>query len=501
MVVMNYRNFFKKVPKSWPIVALILITLLGIYLRLRQISSTDLWYDEAFTGIAVKSSWTEMFKIVAQDRLHPPLFYILEKICTSILGNTPFTLRLLPLIFGAAAIPLAYYFFKVFEGESIKAKTIGLVAAMVVAISPFFVTYSVEARSYTLVAFLTLASCIFFIRAINNKDKGINADWVAWAILVILTVFTHYIMLLLPVAFLLAFIFKKIIDKKLFYNSKFWTNTVIILTLSLITLIAILKFTGLTAKLTDSNVGWIPKANFCDMAQATYAFLFGAARQSEFRPPVNNFILPISPLTIGSIILLIAIIGGVVLIKKYEKKPNEIFKLCFLFSLSLAPILGIILISEFGLYMFVERYLIGFGLIELLLLTYIFANIAEKKLLIIAAVYALSLLAIIYPQTITKYHMLADQINAINESSITFQQPTDFVVMKYYLWDKRENMHVLVEQDGKNYDKWALISREEELAGTWAIGKNGLYISDGPLYSSDFDFLNKIDNYYIYRKF
>ncbi|MEA2409958.1 MAG: mannosyltransferase, partial [Thermoleophilaceae bacterium] len=65
----------------------------------------------------------------------------------------------------------------------------GLVAAALVAVNPFFVWYSQEARSYALLVLMAALSLLFLARALRNPTPRALALWAAAAALALLT---HY---------------------------------------------------------------------------------------------------------------------------------------------------------------------------------------------------------------------------------------------------------------------------------------------------------------------
>ena len=51
-----------------------LILLLGVVLRFYQIGKRDFWYDEAFTGIAVKERFGDMISMIINPDLSGTIF-------------------------------------------------------------------------------------------------------------------------------------------------------------------------------------------------------------------------------------------------------------------------------------------------------------------------------------------------------------------------------------------------------------------------------------------
>ena len=78
---------------------------------LNFLTQISLWHDEAFSGLLVKYGLKEMIYRTGLD-VHPPLYYILLKGWVGVLGNSPLTLRLSSVFFGALAVFALFLFIK-----------------------------------------------------------------------------------------------------------------------------------------------------------------------------------------------------------------------------------------------------------------------------------------------------------------------------------------------------------------------------------------------------
>lgn len=112
------------------------ILLLASVLRLFHLGKRDFWYDEAFTGIAVKEKFSDMMSMIIQD-VHPPLYYISAKIFSSFFGYSVFGIRMYSAIFGVLGVWAVYLFAK-----ELFNKKAALWASLITAISPFAIQYS-----------------------------------------------------------------------------------------------------------------------------------------------------------------------------------------------------------------------------------------------------------------------------------------------------------------------------------------------------------------------
>ena len=90
------------------ILVLILITLIGVFLRTYDINGKEFWYDEAFTAKLVQNSFPDITEMTLKD-VHPPLYYYTVKVWTSVFGTSDLGFRSLSVVFGVLLIPLTYW--------------------------------------------------------------------------------------------------------------------------------------------------------------------------------------------------------------------------------------------------------------------------------------------------------------------------------------------------------------------------------------------------------
>jgi uncharacterized membrane protein len=173
----------------------ILILIGFILFRLWTLTDACLFFDEIFSLHAAGQTWGGMLWFVAQDLIHPPLFYILLKIWTSIGGESLFWVRLFPFIFSLAAVVPFYFLCRQLKLDD-WATTLAL---FFFAVNGCLIKYAQEVRMYSVLLCLGLFSIWLFIRFLN-ENKGLN-----WLILVnILLIHTHYFGRLIVLAQLVA---------------------------------------------------------------------------------------------------------------------------------------------------------------------------------------------------------------------------------------------------------------------------------------------------------
>lgn len=143
---------------------LIAATIAGALLRLLGLTFESLWIDEIWSGHVVSGSFAEVIPRLIRDDIHPPLFHLIQWPFPRIF-SVDAGLRLPSAIVGILSIPLIFA-----VGRRLFDERVGLVAAALLALSPFAVHASREARFYSLLLFLSLLATFAFLRLRTRKD-------------------------------------------------------------------------------------------------------------------------------------------------------------------------------------------------------------------------------------------------------------------------------------------------------------------------------------------
>ncbi len=164
---------------------IIVITVGGLLLRLPSFNDS-LAGDEISTFyIVVGHSLGRVMNLVySRQETTPPLYFILAWVTKGFLGNPAQSIRLVSLLAGTAAIPLTFLL-----GLWTVGRRAALVAATLVAFSPYMIFYSTEARTYMLVLFTALLSSISLLRALDTNRP---LWWVGYAASTCAAVYSHY---------------------------------------------------------------------------------------------------------------------------------------------------------------------------------------------------------------------------------------------------------------------------------------------------------------------
>lgn len=159
----------------------IVITLVGGFLRVLLLSTKGLWLDETFSIWMASHGVVELLHWLVKIDQHPPLYYLLLHYWIALNGDTPYAVRLLSVLFGAATIPLIYLI-----GKRLSGVVMGLVAAVLLALSLFNIYFAQETRMYTLLTFNAAVAMYALVRlltdprAVRPIGTQFRAYWHAW---------------------------------------------------------------------------------------------------------------------------------------------------------------------------------------------------------------------------------------------------------------------------------------------------------------------------------
>lgn len=158
--------------------AIWLVLLFGATLRvLNLLSDKAFWNDELFSVLlARKPFWDVLYGVISD--VHPPGHLILLHVFYSLLGDIPWAYRLLSVITGCLLIGLVYLFAPEFFD-----KRKAVLASFLVAVSPYFIQLSNEARSYSLITLAITFTSYAFLKSFRTSDSKWRRAYLVSAIL------------------------------------------------------------------------------------------------------------------------------------------------------------------------------------------------------------------------------------------------------------------------------------------------------------------------------
>ena len=165
----------------WVLVALVV---LAAVIRILTIDNQSFWTDEALTAYEAHLPFGAMLNTVVHVETTPPLYFVLIWGWAHVFGTSEVALRSVSTLAGIAIVPVAYL-----SARELVSRSAGVLAAALVMVNPFMIWYAQEARAYMLLAALTSASFLWFIRARQDPSRR-HLTW--WAVFSSLALMTHF---------------------------------------------------------------------------------------------------------------------------------------------------------------------------------------------------------------------------------------------------------------------------------------------------------------------
>ncbi|HXF62878.1 MAG TPA: glycosyltransferase family 39 protein [Caldilineaceae bacterium] len=179
------------------------ILILAAGLRFYRLDGSSLWSDEGNTWALVQRSWSQIARDAALD-IHPPGYYWLLKGWTGLFGLEAAALRSLSALLGVGLTGVVYAI------GARRSVSLGLAAALLVALNPLQVYYSQEARMYMLLALL--GAGLFWALGVwlNREGSGapVLGPALGYILCGILGLWTHYTFPILLLAGGLAYLWR-----------------------------------------------------------------------------------------------------------------------------------------------------------------------------------------------------------------------------------------------------------------------------------------------------
>ena len=330
-------------------IMLLFLIVLGALLRFYRLDYFDFWFDEAWSAISA-SDLAYFFQTIIQ-RYQPPLYYIILHFWINCFGNGEFALRALSAVFGTASIPLIFVVGKRFCGSRV-----GLLSALILAVSPFHIWYAQEARLYALSVFFSLAMVFVFLAAAESKRN--SGWWLLGMLAISLTnIYLNYfsMLLLLPVS--IFYLLSKKVNL---------AKVVVILLLIILFCLPLFSIVGMQMLEVKENF-WVGKPSLSMPVITLSNFLLG------YNGTIYQLILSAIIFSLGIIIWCLRF--------KWDKKR------LLLLGCTVFPLGGLFIFSQY-IPVYVVRYLIIFSPFFYIILSKVIFNIPHKiiRWLILAAV-------------------------------------------------------------------------------------------------------------------
>ena len=160
-------------------------------LRFHSLAAKSFWFDEGVSVAIARLDWYNFARILWRREANMSLYYLLLRYWLHF-GGSEFFVRSLSVIFAVVAIPVVYLL-----GRRLFDSRVGLFAAALLATNAYYVQYSQDARSYTLMLLLCSLSSFYFLEALKDPSRRNRAAYILTGVL---AVYAQFFSLLLLVA-------------------------------------------------------------------------------------------------------------------------------------------------------------------------------------------------------------------------------------------------------------------------------------------------------------
>ncbi len=161
---------------------LVAIILLGWGLALARLGERSLWADEGSSAYRAEQTHSLTAALELHKEYH--FLHLVTLMGVVRLSRSEFALRFPSAMAAVLTLPVLYAL-----GRRLLGKATGLVAALLLSISPFVLAYAQEARSYAMLEFFACLSLLLLVLALARKR------WYWWAAYVLsasLLLYTHF---------------------------------------------------------------------------------------------------------------------------------------------------------------------------------------------------------------------------------------------------------------------------------------------------------------------
>lgn len=419
------------------------ILAIAAYVRFTGLVRRDFWYDEAFTGVAVKENFHNMIAMIIND-VHPPLYYMALKVFASFFNYSVYGIRLFSAIFGLLSVWAIYLLAK--ELFNVK---VARYAALVAAVSPFAIQYSQEARMYAMLVFFILIAATFFAKGLRtNKTKY----FLWWGLFTGLSMLTHYMGIVFSSLYYAVFVawgmygievekistpWKKI---KAFLQKLIPSKNILLgYGVAFVVFLPWLKIFIYHLSSKGNNLSWVKPAHFGDIIGVIQMFIFGTPL-GEFSSgmPQPNELRGIAHISI-QMVLAVLLGMGIIYLLRHERK--EKITALLLFSVGFMFVIYAMSATLPDQQYFVARYLLP-GAFFL----FIFIAVWLSRLKIWAAVLVFGayffLMSLTIPLVNSQgYNQLILHLDKYQGKDFYILNSFDYVISKYYLGADRLTLY------------------------------------------------------------
>ena len=161
----------------------------AVALRTMGLADTSLRGDEVISRYYAQLPLAQLMDLLRTFWAHPPLFYLLFRQWLLAAGESVLSFRYIAFFAGVLVVPLTYHVTRLLMPS--RGRRVGLMASLLAAINPFLISDSQDARGYSLLFALGLASQCCFLYGM--RAGWTRRTWLAYVLCTTLAFYTHYL--------------------------------------------------------------------------------------------------------------------------------------------------------------------------------------------------------------------------------------------------------------------------------------------------------------------
>lgn len=179
---------------------LLIIIFFGICFRVYNVEYRSFWLDELYSVSYAKLTIGSMFRIL-QTANQMPLYFVLLHAWIWMFGDSDLAVRSLSILFGLLGI---LGFFVLLRRGLKWPLPSSLIGVALLAVNPFHIYYSIEARTYSLMFAL---STLYLAALVSMHTESDKKYYLAYAVLQVLLLYSHPIALIYCVCINATYVF------------------------------------------------------------------------------------------------------------------------------------------------------------------------------------------------------------------------------------------------------------------------------------------------------
>lgn len=162
---------------------LVVLALMAFSLRIYRLDVQSLWRDEVDAVIFASRQISAILDTFTSVGENGPLFFLGLHAWIGLVGTSEFAIRFPSAVFGTLAVLVTYRL-----GAEVVGREAGLIGAILLAVSPYHIWYSQEAKMYALISLMAPLGLLIMVQALRGDRRRL---WPVWAVLMTGFLYIH----------------------------------------------------------------------------------------------------------------------------------------------------------------------------------------------------------------------------------------------------------------------------------------------------------------------